>query len=456
LLRQYWALIMVCVALPLVAITLVTAKQPAQYAASARIITGSIVPTSSAQADAIVSQVAGIATSRNVATHALNAAGANRNLSDFIANHISVTGLGSSQVVDLTVTDGNREVAQKAARALATQVINSLNNVGESGLLQALNDIDTQVVELTQKRAALGLQAASSPRSQTLQAKLAGLDEVIANLTGDRGRLLAQASTQGRAAVIDTPALPAHPQSKALPQKLGLAGLLGLVVGILFAAFAETARPTVPGARRVSRRLGTSLLGRLGLADLHGTSTRALDAIAFRLRLAATHAAVSTVALADVGTHAGIGDLAAALRRALPAAPAVDGVGAAALSGSSAVAGASLSNSQYGQVATDLAATSGTGDTLLKSHYPAVDQVALRIYTLGQMNAAVERGRAGLVVLAGPVARVSDVAAIVDLASSSGWPLLGVVGVPRARRIRGIRRPRREASAGGSAAGRPQ
>ena len=40
----------------------------------------------------------------------------------------------------------------------------------------------------------------------------------------------------------------------------------------------------------------------------------------------------------------------------------------------------------------------------------------------------------GLVVLSGPVSRVSQVMALDDLVTSSGWPVLGVVGVPRVRR----------------------
>jgi hypothetical protein len=40
----------------------------------------------------------------------------------------------------------------------------------------------------------------------------------------------------------------------------------------------------------------------------------------------------------------------------------------------------------------------------------------------------------GLVVISGPVSRVTRVMALDDLAASSGWPILGVVGAPRARR----------------------
>ena len=35
-------------------------------------------------------------------------------------------------------------------------------------------------------------------------------------------------------------------------------------------------------------------------------------------------------------------------------------------------------------------------------------------------------------VLSGPVARVSRITALDDLVTSSGWPIVGVVGVPRA------------------------
>jgi hypothetical protein len=40
----------------------------------------------------------------------------------------------------------------------------------------------------------------------------------------------------------------------------------------------------------------------------------------------------------------------------------------------------------------------------------------------------------GIIVLSGPVARVSRILALEDLSRSSGWPIVGVVGVPRMRR----------------------
>jgi hypothetical protein len=76
LLRQYWVLLIICVAVPLVAVSFLTSRQPAMYASSARIITGSVVPQSSAAADAVASQVEALATGRTAVSQALQSAGA--------------------------------------------------------------------------------------------------------------------------------------------------------------------------------------------------------------------------------------------------------------------------------------------------------------------------------------------------------------------------------------------
>jgi capsular polysaccharide biosynthesis protein len=424
LIRRYWLVFLLCITAPLIVVGLITVKQPPMYSADARIITGSLVPSSSTQSDAIVSQVEAIATGRATATAALKTAGANRNISQFVKDNISVSGLGGSQVVDLVVTDKSPEVAQKVARALATAATDSLNHVGQSGLESALKAIDDQIVKLSQQRATLAQQVSRTPRNQQLQAKLAGLDEVIANFTGDRGRILIQASTQGLAGVIDAPSRPVHPVPSALPQKLGLAALLGVVAAILIASIAEVVRPTLPGAQRVARRLGAPLLGRLVPADLRGVRTPGIAKLALRVRLAAMHAAVSTVVLADVGTVAGLDKLAGALE---------DAVGPLAPESSNGVGAAAASNSHD-----PVAEQPGSAEaaTLVVNRRFTLPQPRMRFFPLSRMTATGEIGwhRVGVLVVCGPVARVADVAALTDLAESSGWPILGVVGVPHAGR----------------------
>lgn len=422
LIRRYWLVFLLCIAAPLIVVGVITVRQPPMYSADARIITGSLVPSSSTQSDALVSQVEAIATGRGTAAAALKAAGAERNLALFVSNNISVSGLGGSQVVDLVVTDKSREVAQRVAKVLATSVTDSLNHVGQSGLEAALKAIDDQIVKLSQERAALAQQVTRFPHNQQFQAKLAGLEEVIANFTGDRGRILIQASTQGLAGVIDAPALPAHPVPSALPQKLGLAGLLGIVLGILIASIAEVVRPTLPGAQRVARRLGAPLLGRLMPADLRGVTTPGFAKLALRVRLASTHAAVSTVVLADIGAVTGLGKLAAALEGA---------VGPLTTPSANGVAGAAAGNSHGPQEQPGSEAS-----TIVMNRQFTMPQPRLRFLPLSHITAAGEIGwhRVGVLVVCGPVARVADVAALTDLAESSGWPILGVAGAPRARR----------------------
>jgi len=432
LLRQYWALMLVCIVMPLLAIGLTVAKQPPMYAASARIVSGSTVPASNAQADAIASQIQGIATGRTAAAKALQAAGVarSRNLNTFVAANVSVSGLGGSQVVDLTVTDRDPRVAATVARVLAQEVVASINDVGQSGLSAALRAIDQEIVRLSEQHGVVAAQAAASPHDQDLQSKLAGLDQVIANFSGDRTRLLIQASTQGLANVIDEPAVPLKPESTALTQKLGLAGVLGLVAGILIAAIAETIRPTVPGARRVSRRLGAPSLGQLRSADMHGERAPDLENLTVRLRLAAMHADVSTIALVGVNGEDDLADLAYGLERSLRAS-----------GGMSALVGAAGGDNYQESLAGGPALGAAV---LVKDGQVTTENRALHVYPMAQIKNPAGPGRVGMLVVSGPVARVSRVVALDDLVTASGWPIIGVVGVPRARRAWSGRRDRRD------------
>ena len=52
---------------------------------------------------------------------------------------------------------------------------------------------------------------------------------------------------------------------------------------------------------------------------------------------------------------------------------------------------------------------------------------------MAQMKHLGGMAHVGMLVLSGPVARVSHIIALDDLADSSGWPIIGVVGVPRLR-----------------------
>jgi capsular polysaccharide biosynthesis protein len=395
------------------------AKQPPMYAASTRIVSGNTVPASNAQAQALVSQIQGIATGKTAAASALKNAHITRDVNNFVTSHVSVAGLGGSQVVDLTVTDRDPRAAATLAKELAEEVVQSINRTGQSGLSTTLNAIDQEIVRLSEQHGAVASQAAAHPQNEQLQSKLAGLNQVIANFSGDRSRLLIQASTQGLASVLDQPVVPQQAQSKALAQKLGLAAVLGLVVGILIAAIAETIRPTVPGARRVSRRLGAPTLGQLKRTEMHGEQTPNLENLAMRLRMAANHAEVSTIALIDVNTKYELADLAHGLELNLR--PPDESLAARA-----------DSNGRDGDGDGD--ETMAFGSVMVKGRQLISGHQTLHVYPMSQIKHLGTMSNVGLVVLSGPVSRVSRVMALDDLVTSSGWPILGVVGVPRVRR----------------------
>lgn len=442
LVRQYWALLAICVVVPIIVVAVIVARQPAAYSADARVVTSSDVPLTAAAADAVVSQVQGIATGRTAVSQALSQAGVHRNLGNFIRHDVTVAGLGASQVIDLTVTDTNPRVAQAVSRALAGQVVSALNRVAASGLAAALRATNSEIVRLTESRATLAAQVAAHPTSQQLQAKLAGLDQVIANFTGDRGRILIQASTQGLASVIDEPGLAVQPESKALAQKLSLAGLLGLVLGILLASIAEAIRPTVPGSRRVSRRLSAPTLGRLTHDDLGGRHSPAIDSLVLRLRLAASRTAVSTVALVDIDGGRDLDQFARELGQSMPLASQLPAVGSAG----------SAAEMQNGR-AEAVSGTGSTASTLVMDKIPAAQMPAIRVSPIAQIQRQSDLSGVGIVVLAGPVARVSRIAALDDLVVSAGWPILGVVDVPRPSKRSATRRRSRAKAAGRSARG---
>jgi hypothetical protein len=79
ILRRYWRLLLVTVLVPvaLVGLLLRPAGPPA-YTSQARLVASDTLPTSTAEADAVVSETRGFATSRNVLADAISDAHADR------------------------------------------------------------------------------------------------------------------------------------------------------------------------------------------------------------------------------------------------------------------------------------------------------------------------------------------------------------------------------------------
>jgi hypothetical protein len=157
--------------------------------------------------------------------------------------------------------------------------------------------------------------------------------------------------------------------------------------------------------------------------------------MALRIRLAAMHAGVSTVALAGVGSGGNLAGLAAALERATS-----DG----------SIGGPAAHNSHGPTGAGRAAPAASLAGTLVRTDDPAVTRPALCFVPVSQMTAATatDWSHVGLLVLSGPSARAADVTALGDLAASSGWPVLGVARIRRTRRQGRLRPAEQQAAAG--------
>lgn len=406
LVRHRWKLLLIAVIVPALGVAIWVWRQPATYTAHARLAMSADVPKSASEAASLASQVQAIATSEDVVRDALRDAGLRRDVGNLAANDITVTGLGPSAVVDLAVTDGSADSARRIAQALSSQVVTAFDTARIGNLPDVIKSIDAQLTALGERRAPIAAQAAAKPQDPLVASRLAGIDRLISDLSGDRNRLSEEQAAAGHAEVVSAAQTPQQPDPTGMTQKVGLAAVLGMVLGLLIAAIIETFRPTVPGAGRLGRVLGAPLLGRIA------ANPTTLASLGRRIRLAARRTEVSTVVLARTGGLA-VG------------ASTVDRVASAVLPPLSGLDNAGGN----GHVPINLAEVDGRHSVgLLTSveHRPLGPDVH-RICAIEELEQSAEHGRVGVAILAGSRTRTHDVEAIRDLLAATGWPLLGVI-----------------------------
>jgi len=161
LLRRYGLALALAIAIPAIVLALYVRDQPATYTAHARIVAAEATPRAQAEANAVVSQVLALATSRDVIAQALDSAHLNLD-PDKVAKAVKATGLGSSALVDLAYTDQSPQTAQQVTKALAAGVVGRLDAVRIGGLPEVLADVDKQLTDLATKRAPIAADAQAS------------------------------------------------------------------------------------------------------------------------------------------------------------------------------------------------------------------------------------------------------------------------------------------------------
>ena len=257
----------------------VTSARP--YTASTRLVLDTPDPKSRTEAMSIADTAKAIATSPALVRRALKDAKlSSAHAVDIAKNHVSVTGLGASGVVELSVSDGNAAHAKAIANALAGRVIETRLAFSRGQFQKVLPQLDERITALSDQIAdldgqidSLNVQAAvtgSAQAANSLRARRDALGRTRDSLAQQRGELqservslLSANALRPNSSVISPATLPTHRNPGHWLIDAVLGGLLGLIVGVGAAAVIEAIRPTVVGSESVADTLDTPLIGEL-------------------------------------------------------------------------------------------------------------------------------------------------------------------------------------------------
>jgi len=290
---QYWRMILVCVALGVCLALVAHLPDVDTYTASTRLTLDAKDPEDRAESESIADTANAIATSPARVKAALRTAHViGRDPFEMAEHGVTVQGVGSSSVLELSVSDADPEIAAAVANALARGVIRTRANVTGGELRQVVADLDRRIDRLNRKigresRAVAGGEAAAS---ETLIQQRASLESA-------RVTALSNDAQRPKASIVSPATPPLRVDaSRRLPDAL-LGGLLGLILGVGLAALLETIRPTLVGSDALTRELNAPLLGTLPNGANDGAGSGQTKEIAGRIGLAARAADVQSVGL---------------------------------------------------------------------------------------------------------------------------------------------------------------
>ena len=420
--RNRW-LLLAFMLLPVVVVVPLILMQPALYSATANVQAQSTVPDSDTQVLGLAGRVSAVATSLDVVQAAITAAGVDRKAVDVARNHVAATSVGSSGVVAVTVTDRDRVVAVDLTRALATEVVASLNSLGSDASSQ-LAALTAQQATLTATRTSLldqlaqaqaAHQQATDAGVQALITELTAVETQLSNNVTATQQLLATTGAKADAGVVNSPSF-ATAVRPPTTSYAALAGLLGLVLGLLLVTVRELTRPTVAEPRAGARELGLVLLGGVKLSQSAGATPD--PGLAARLQIAANRIGAGTLVLTGPLPPEDLRAVADCLEAALR-----DVEACAPPAGSRAPARPAVSTALQGP--TQISRLTRTG-----SPGPGVTVVS-------DATAAIRADDQALILVLPPFAPRSALDQAGDLAVTTGWPVLGVVSAhPLTRRER--------------------
>jgi capsular polysaccharide biosynthesis protein len=419
----------------IMAALLVTSGAPT-YSASARVSLGKKVPSVDSEAAALASTARGIATSQTVIVQALRDAKLRRDATQVANNDVSVSALGTSNIVAVTVQDGNAVAAARLANALASELGHTFLQTMQGQSPQVVGNLDAEVSQLSSQLASIDtqIQAAGSvviPKGGTdpvtpLLDQRDALSRQITALESQRDQIVANDVASTQASVVSTAPVPAQPDSSGRGPALALGALLGLVLGVGVSAIAEALHPTLRGETAVVDAVGAPRLGRLPRPLEQGSDTpRGVREIGARVGIAASAIGVDVVELLPIPNR-DLGRLASALQGSMDGHVATDPepslVDAPVLQG--AGSGASKPPGPYRPARGSDGPRRGSarGATAAQGY-----RTHCRVRQFGWDTPPI--GEPGIVVVAADRVAESQLAVLDDVAIT-GWPIVGVVTYP--------------------------
>jgi capsular polysaccharide biosynthesis protein len=433
---QHWRLIVCFIALGVAAPALLHLGDAPTYTASARGVLDTQDPESRAEAAAIIDTARAIATSPGPVRSALSAAHVTgRDPVEVAKHHVSVRGLGSSGVFQLSVSDRDRRTAAAIANALAAQVIRARLAASQGQTQQVLADLGQEIDDLNARITYLDAridslnERLSGAESADLRAERARAIQLSDSLVQQRGALevqrtgvLSSESVRPKATIISRAGAPTAADSSRFFADVVLGALLGLILGVGVAGIIETFRPTLVGGDALAREFRAPLLGTLTNEPDDWGALQDETGIGMRLRLAAEAAALLKVSLVPIGPQVNVGPLAEWLEAA------------------SSEDGAELVVAEPGLAEPVEAVPGRPWRVAIGAHAgaPAHPAVRVRPFDVQNASASLNNGTPGGLVLVLPTTvKKGELMDAGHLLTVSRLPLLGLITYPRRRRVRG-------------------
>ncbi len=368
----------------------------ASYRASSRLVVDMKDPKDVHDSRVIADTGQAIVGSEGRVKAALKAAHAKRDPELFARDNVSVTAVGSSPVLELSVVDHSPVVAAAVSNWLAADLIRTRKDLAELRFAGVLSELDQRIAVASAgvDRSAQALRSAAgqrglSPAAEQYREAVKHLDD----LEADRRRVFENKASVPEPSLIERAAVPTDAEQSGRVPDLVLGAILGLVLGVGVAAIRETLRPSVAGDRAITRLLDVPSVGTLsGPPDV--VDDASLKAVGARLRLAAEAAGVRKLALTSAGPTVDLDGFAERLSGV------IDGKERG-----------SKSLSEDKRISWEVFSTEGDGLRALRGSPSTV----------------------GLVLVAPTVLKRQDLDGVMDLRLMTGWQLFGCMTYPRPR-----------------------